>query len=167
MWILSLLAFTLAGLEPYHGQYLLVAPESDNLPEIIERTVRQFNFLIRPIARSRLQRTNVAFPAISFERPGDSGFRIAHVNGTAVLHRVAGEEVSGQSPDGSGIRVRLNAGPPLREVYQSDEGRRENTYELVDGGRRLLLHVVITSPRLREPIKYRLVYKRAPDTVVR
>ena len=162
-----LLASLIPGLEPYEGRYILISEQSDKIAEVVERTVRQFNFLIRPIARGRLQRTQVAFPSIEFQHRAEKTFVIAHENGTNIVHPRIGEPVNAVAPDGTAIRVRLNAGPPLREIYESGEGQRENTYELLDDGRRLVVQVVIMSSRLREPLRYRLVYQRASDRVVR
>ena len=167
MLIALLLAALTPGLELYQGRYVLVPEQSDKIAEVVERTVRQFNFLIRPIARSRLQRTQVPFPSIEFQHRADKAFVIAHENGTKVVHQRIGPSANAVAPDGTAIRVRLNAGPPLREIYESGEGQRENTYELSDDGRRLTVQVFIMSPRLREPLRYRLVYERASDRVVR
>jgi hypothetical protein len=65
------------------------------------------------------------------------------------------------APDGAQITVHLVAGPPLKELYESSEGSRENTYLLSENGSKMTLDVLVMSPRLREPIVYRLVYARA------
>ncbi|HYO82814.1 MAG TPA: hypothetical protein VES20_15520 [Bryobacteraceae bacterium] len=157
-----LLASFPSSLDQYAGRYVLIGVESADVKGVIEDTVRQFNFLIRPIARSRLQKTNVAFPSIEFRRTADGSFTIWHEQGTAVTHAAPGQTVRAVSPDNSRIEVSLVPGPPLREIYQSGEGRRENRYELSAGGESLAVHVNIASPRLRGPIVYRLVYRRAP-----
>lgn len=117
------------------------------------------NFLIRGIARSRLAKTQIAFPKVVIEGSGES-VRIAHEGGTDVTHPTPAATVPARSPDGASIVVELTAGPPLKQTYVSPEGRRENTYILSEDGKQLTIHVSVTSPRLPAPVEYKLSYRR-------
>jgi hypothetical protein len=154
-----LLAAVAPGLDQYAGRWILIESQSDDIAPAIERVVRRMNFLIRGIARSRLRKTQIAFPHITIV--SGERFRIDHEGGTAVWHGTAGTAVKTTAPDGKPINVRLFAGPPLRETYESEEGSRENTYVLSEGGGKLTVHVRITSPKLPEPLVYSLVYRRS------
>ena len=149
-------------LDRYAGTYRVVPAECDEIRPVVERTVSKMNFLIRGIARSRLMKTQIVFPAITVSST-DSEFRITHVNGTDIAHTDLSTGVKAKAPDGSDITVRLSPGPPLIQSYESTDGKRENTYTLSADGRKLILHVNITSPRLPEAIQYRLVYARTSE----
>ena len=141
----------------YVGEYTLVRAESADMRKVVEDTAAGLNFLIRPIARSRLRKTQIAFPSLSITRRGE-GLRIAHVQGTDIMHQTVDEVVRTQAPDGSKIAVRLMPGPPLSQSYESGEGMRVNRYVL--DGSKLTVEVRVTSPRLPKPIEYKLVYRR-------
>src|SRR4051812_44481687 len=116
-----------AALASYAGHWTLVPGESGDVKSAVEAAVSKMSFLIRPIARSRLEKTQIAFSAIDIEY-SETEFVIRHKGGTAVPHRGVDETVNAVAPDGAKIRVGLIAGPPLREIYTSSEGSRTNTY---------------------------------------
>lgn len=155
---LALLLFPVpSDLDVYVGEYALVKGESADIGKVVDETASRLNFLVRPIARSRLRKTQVAFPSLRIVRSGDE-FRIFHEQGTDVAHRTLEDPVKTTAPDGSKIVVRLLPGPPLSQSYESSDGLRVNRYVL--DGMKLLMEVRITSPRLPKPIEYTLVYRR-------
>ena len=161
--MLLLLFITLfPALDRYAGTYSVVPSECEEIRPVVERTVSKMNFLIRGIARSRLMKTQIVFPRITVSSTA-SEFRVAHVNGTDIAHRDLATGVKAKAPDGSDITVRLSPGPPLIQRYESNDGKRENIYTLSTDGSKLSVDVRITSPKLPEPIRYRLVYARTPE----
>lgn len=159
VWLFLLLGAPPESLNSYVGRYILVPAESSDLNQVIDQTAASLNFLVRPIARSRLRKTQIAFPSIRISR--DQGeFRIAHELGTDVGHRAIEEPVRAMSPDGKEVTVRLIPGPPLAQTYESDEGVRTNRYLLSADKARLTVEVQIVSPRLKKPVEYRLSYRR-------
>jgi hypothetical protein len=144
-------------LDVYLGEYALIASESSDMKKVVDETAAALNFVVRPIARSRLRKTQVAFPTLRIARDSD-GFRIRHEQGTDVAHRTLDDPVRTTAPDGSQIVVRLLPGPPMSQSYESGDGLRVNRY--VMNGTKLTLEVRVTSPRLPKPIEYRLVYRR-------
>jgi hypothetical protein len=147
------------SLQHYVGTYQIVRAECDDIRPVVERVVSKMNFMIRGIARSRLLRTQIWFPAVTVTS-NDSEFRIRHVGGTDVGHSNLITPVNAKAPDGASIQVRLLPGPPLVQRYESADGVRENIYTLSPDGSRLRMDVRIRSPRLPEEIRYKLVYKR-------
>jgi hypothetical protein len=148
-----------ASLDRYIGEYALVPAESADMGKVVEDTAATLNFMVRSIARSRLRKTQIAFPTVRISRNGDE-FRIAHERGTDVAHRSIEEPVNTTSPDGAKITVRLSPGPPLTQIYESGDGVRTNRYVLSPDGSKLTIEVRVTSPRLQKPIEYQLVYRR-------
>jgi hypothetical protein len=147
------------SLDPYLGEYSLVAAESDDMQKVVEEAAAGLNIFVRSIARGRLRKTQIAFPLIRISRSGD-GFRIAHNGGTDVSHRTVEDPVHAKSPDGARIVVRLIPGPPLTQTYESGDGMRMNRYVLSAEMSKLTMEVRVTSPRLPKPIEYKLVYRR-------
>lgn len=161
--LLVILLALIPGLDRYEGTYRIDLEECDEIRPIVDRTVAKMNFLVRGIARSRLMKTQILFPAITVYST-DSEFRIRHVDGTDIAHRDVQTGVKAKAPDGSDIIVRLRPGPPLVQSYESSDGKRENTYTLSADGAKLTVDVRVTSPRLPEDIRYRLVYARVADS---
>jgi hypothetical protein len=147
------------SLDTYVGEYSLISSESDDMEKVVEDTAAGLNVFVRPIARGRLRKTQIAFPLIRISRNGD-GFRIAHNGGTDVSHRTVEDPVHAKSPDGAKIVVRLIPGPPLSQTYESGDGMRTNRYLLSEEKSKLTMEVRVTSPRLPKPIEYKLVYRR-------
>ena len=143
----------------YVGEYSLIASESDDMRKVIEETAARLNVLFRPIARSRLRKTQIAFPSVRISRNGEE-FRISHQLGTDAVHRSVEDPVQSVSPDGAKIVIRLIPGPPMTQTYESGEGLRTNRYVLSPDGSKLTIHVRVTSPRLPQPIEYKLTYRR-------
>jgi hypothetical protein len=158
MLFVALLALV-PSLQQYAGTYQIVREECDEIRPVVEQVVSKMNFLIRGIARSRLMKTQILFPSVTVIS-GDSEFRIRHVEGTDVRHSDLSTPVKAKAPDGSAIDVRLSAGPPLMQSYESSDGVRENIYTLSPDGSKLRVDVRVRSPRLPEEIRYKLVYKR-------
>lgn len=155
----AMLAPPPASLDVYEGRYQLVPPERDPIRPAIEKVVAKMNFLIRGIARGRLRKTQIPFPAIEISS-SETEFRIRHKGGTDVGHGDVSIPIKTKAPDGESITVRLQPGPPLVQSYESEEGKRENTYVLSRDGNWLTLRVRITSPRLPSDIEYELAYQR-------
>lgn len=160
--LLVVLLALIPSLDRYEGTYRIVLDECDEIRPVVDRTVAKMNFLIRGMARSRLMKTQILFPAITVYST-DSAFRIRHVNGTDIAHGDVKTGIKAKAPDGSDIVVRLRPGPPLVQSYESRDGKRENTYTLSADGTKLTVDVRVTSPRLPEDIRYRLVYVRVGD----
>lgn len=161
--LLVILLALFPSLERYEGTYRILLEECDEIRPAVERTVSKMSFLVRGIARSRLMKSQILFPAITVYST-DSAFRIRHVNGTDIAHSDSKTGVKAKAPDGSDIVVRLRPGPPLVQSYESSDGKRENTYTLSADGAKLTVDVRVTSPRLPEEIRYRLVYARIGDS---
>ena len=158
MLLIALLALA-PSLQQYAGTYQIVREECDEIEPVVERVVSRMNFLIRGIARSRLMKTQILFPAVTVTS-AESEFRIRHAEGTDVGHSNLSTPVKAKAPDGSAIEVRLSPGPPLVQSYESSDGVRENIYTLSPDRSKLHVDVRVRSPRLPEEIRYKLVYKR-------
>mgnify|MGYP007019851625 FL=1 len=151
----------MAAAPVFDGAYILVPEASDTVRHAIDRAVRQFPFLLRPIARSRLERVNPVHARFSIEETA-AGFRIDFGEGGPVLAPADGSPVPWTRPDGERLLLSVaRDGGDLVQTFVAEDGRRENRFRFQDDGT-LALYVTIESPRLAAPVTYRLIYRRAP-----
>jgi hypothetical protein len=144
---------------PLDGHWTLDKARSASVDQAIEAVVSQMNFLTRPIARSRLAKTNAPIPTLSIDVADRAEIEL----GTESVHAPSnGEAVTWTRPDGEAFRVSIHReGERLVEIFQGKDGTRRNTFNLLDA-KTLALEVLVESPRLPEPVRYRLVYARTP-----
>ena len=144
----------------YAGRWELVPEESDNIVRAVEKTVESLNFVIRPVARARLNRRSVAFPFFEITVAG-SGVRVRHEKGLDVTYASVDVSVQTKAPDGATVTTRMSADPVLTLAYEADDGQRVDRYVLSGDGGKLALSVRLTSAKLPNPLEYTLVYRRA------
>lgn len=135
---------------------LATAPD---LAKAIEATVAPMNFVVRPIARSRLAKTNTAYATLRIEQEATE--IIIQTDQRAPQHMPAdGQPVVWTREDGEKfvISVRRNQ-DDLVQTFKAKDGERTNVYHLDPATRTLTLSVTVTSPRLPRPLTYALVYR--------
>ena len=151
------------------GNWTINRQQSDNLETAINRAVARMNVVVRQIARPRLRSTNTAYPNITMSYD-QSSVRVdmagrpsvsSPANGQPVLwHRQTG----GTCREMKGDCVRVSAereGGNLKHTFQAEDGRRVNVYSVGADGKTMTMNVTVTSPRLPQPLTYKLVYNRA------
>lgn len=142
------------------GTYHLVPAESDDIHQVIDRAVARMNFVTRPVARSRLRKTNPPYQTVHLSTSvSQVTIRIdarepltTPSNGTPIQWKQArGEVVDVSTEWENGI---------LEQTFVAKDGQRVNHFSLSAGGELLHLRVTITSPRLAEPLTYTLRYRK-------
>ena len=158
--LILLLGATAWSASPFDGKYALDKARSANVGKAIEEATGSMNFMSRPIARSRLAKTNTL--------PTNASISVADrveidLGAKPVSVLPDGKAVPWTRPDGEVFQVSARLeGDDLVETFQGKDGSRRNTFHLQDDGKTLTLDVQVESPRLPQPVRYRLVYKRAP-----
>ncbi|HEX5041976.1 MAG TPA: hypothetical protein VFV75_03670 [Candidatus Polarisedimenticolaceae bacterium] len=154
--VLLLATTEVSGLE---GTFALDRAASDDVKVAVERSAQEFNFLLRPFARSRLTKAN----------PVPRTVRIAYTPKEVSVQLDAappvvaprdGRHVTWIRDDGA--RFELSARTEdgaLRQSFEGDDGARTNVYRLRPDGK-LAMEVTLTSPRLDKPLTYTLVFGR-------
>jgi len=151
------------------GTWNLNRQESDNLENAINRAVARMNVVVRQIARPRLRSTNTAYPSITMSYD-QSSVRVDMAGRPSVSSPANGQPVLWQRESGGTCRemkgdcVRVSAewdGGNLKHTFQAEDGRRVNVYSVSPDGKTMTMNVTITSPRLPQPLTYKLVYNRA------
>lgn len=151
-------------LAPFAGTFQRDPDASDDVPAAIDRAVAGMNFIARPIGRRRLLATNRPPTTVRFALPPDSvvidyagqpPLRAKRDGSPRPWRNAAGEEFT--------ARVRVRESEGSRRVTQSieaEDGSRESTWTLDATGQELTLEVVIRSPRLPQPLRYRQEFRR-------
>jgi hypothetical protein len=143
------------------GTFTLDRQASDNVEKAINSAVKDMNFITRPIARGRLQKTNQPYRQVSIATAGANTVvtidklppRQAPSNGTPVdWTRADGEKMK--------LSMRWENGQ-LIETFKPEDGQRVNAYTLSPDGQTLTMNVTITSPRLPKPLTYKLAFRKA------
>ena len=136
-------SFAVEKVRSWAGEYRHAggAAEEAALAALIDHMALGFNVLLRPIARSRLEKTVVVPTRIEIE-----------LESTGLSVQVIG------APD-------LPDDPVLEDgaivVRQSNfEGSRETTFRLDDDGRVLTMQVRTSSKLLRDELRYQLTFER-------
>jgi len=149
-----------AAAQELAGNYVLLADQSDDVARVIEKGTAGMNFLFRPIARSRLKKTNQPYLTVEIQRT-DSTYGIGSDGDDPVVTPASGEVIKWRRKDGEVFDVNtVETEGGVRQTFTADDGSRENFWlPQADGG--LELQVTIRSGKLPEPIRYRMIYRRS------
>ena len=143
------------------GTFALDRAASDNVDKAIAAAVKDMNFITRPIARGRLQKTNQPYQQVAIATSG--------ANTVVTIDKLPpreapsdGTPVDWTRADGEKFKLSMMwDGAQLVESFKAEDGQRVNTYALSPDGSTMTMNVKITSPRLPKPLTYKLVFKRA------
>ena len=142
------------------GTFILDAKNSADISKAIETTIADMNFVKRPIARSRLTKTNEAPMQVEVhQNAGKVGItvgKVKHPNLTLGASAIAWTTPTGEAVQ---LSVKPNASG-LEEYFQGEDGSKKNSFTLSADGQILSLNVLVTSPQLPKPLTYRLVFLR-------
>ena len=148
--------------DPLEGTFVFAggAAGRQAVARAIDRSVRPFFFLVRVIARGKLEdRTRIA-PEVMFHFEGDrirsripgAPDAVSPASGAPVDYTVLGETVK--------LSHRREPGR-LVETFAGAEGTRTNVVVPSPDGARFTMHVTISSPKLSVPVRFALDYARA------
>ena len=152
-----------SGPDSFTGRYVLDSARSDRIDARVEATVKDMNFVKRPIARRRLLRVNR--PATRFELRivGDTG-RIVLAGESPIPLMLGRGDQRWTNAEQETFAVAATTGTDaprtLRVRFKADDGERVNLYTLSGDGSSLSLMVTVASPQLDTPLRYTLRYTR-------
>jgi hypothetical protein len=153
----------LASLLSADGRYVyrITREESDDVRAAIERSIAHMSFIIRPIARHRLARTNRVPAYVAFTVRNDT-LVVAFEKANPIVTPLDGNFVpwvSGVSEEIYRVRV-TSAADTLHQLISASDGWRADDFIFSDGGRRVELHVTLKADLLPKPVVYGLVFER-------
>jgi hypothetical protein len=141
---------------PFGTWTLASAPD---LAKAIAEATAPMNFLTRPIARSRLAKTNSVYQTLRIERV-PAGISIGYDQRLPQVMPADGSAVAWTREDGEKFLISAHLDQDdLVQTYQAEDGRRSNVFHLDPGSRTLTMAVTVTSPRLPGPVNYTLAYR--------
>jgi hypothetical protein len=143
------------------GVFIGSADTPQRIDTAVDAGAKQFNFLIRPIVRSRLKKVNPAIRRIEIIHTGkeitiknDASIPITAIPGSGAT--------KWKRDDGEVFDLSMEwQGASLEVTFVAPDGKRVSRYTL--SGNTLALDVTLTSPELRDPIRYHLDFRRAID----
>lgn len=143
------------------GTFNYVAEGSDDVRAAINQAIGRMNFAMRPIARSRLNRTNQPYRTVSIAQTGGQ-VSITTDNREAIVSPADGSTIKWRREDGETLDVSTAvSGARIEQVFRAEDGQRTNVYTISPDGRTMTMQVTVTSDRLPQPLTYRLVFRRA------
>ncbi|HEX7238944.1 MAG TPA: hypothetical protein VF263_01650 [Longimicrobiaceae bacterium] len=166
--LLALLAFALAvpsgarsQSASMNGTYTYDAAASDNIETAIRDAASKLNPLIRGVARGRLRKTNEPYRRLVISHNAQQ-VSVVTDSRPAIVSPANGTAVAWTREDGEKLRVSTKwEGARLEQAFRAEDGQRVNSFTLSPDGRTLTMRVTVTSPRLKAPLTYNLVYRKA------
>jgi len=144
------------------GTYVNEQQSAKSIETAIEAAVASMNFIKRPIARSRLKKTNEAHRRVQIEI-GRVLISVAFDGRRPVQMPADGTTIHWTREDGETFDVNaLWDGNRLVQTFKAEDGTRTNAFGLgADGS--LDMVVTLTSPQLDHPMVYALTFARAGE----
>ena len=160
--LLGLSTATRAEESSWVGVFVNDEQSDAGIQKAIEAATADMNFITRPIARSRLKKTNTMAHRIAITRQAET-----------VTVRFDERKPAEMPADGNVVKWTGEDGEQFDVFARTDNGRLVQTFKAEDGQRvnsftaedaqRLTLEVQVTSPRLPKPLTYTVHYKRAAE----
>jgi hypothetical protein len=133
-----------------------------DIQKAIEAATADMNFITRPIARSRLKKTNSLAHRIAITRQGET-ITVRFDQRKPAGMPADGGVVKWTGEDGEQFDVFARAGDDrLVQTFKAEDGQRVNSFTPEDA-QRLRLEVQVTSPRLPKPLSYTVRYRREAE----
>lgn len=129
------------------------------IQKAIEAATADMNFLTRPIARSRLKKTNALAQRIAITRQAET-ISVRFDQRKPAEMPADGSVVKWTGEDGEQFDVFASTEDGrLVQTFKAGDGQRVNAFRVEDA-QRLTLEVQVTSPRLPKPLTYTVRYRR-------
>jgi len=155
-----LLCFSSLLAANFDGVFVFDPANSADISKAIESSIADMNFVTRPVARSRLTKTNLVPQQVSIHTDANG---IDLIVGKAHPPKLPsnGSAVQWLTPDGENVQVSEKQNTAsLVETIQGEDGAKKNTFTLSPDGAQLFLDVLVSSAKLPKPLTYRLAFKR-------
>jgi hypothetical protein len=158
--VLSIAAVAQADDPSLQGTFVNEQQSAKTIETAIEATVAKMNFIKRPIARSRLKKTNEAHRRVEIGL-GQGEISVAFDGHKPVQMPADGSTIHWTREDGETFEVHAAwDGERLVQTFKAEDGTRANAFSVGPDGRLSML-VTLTSPQLDQPLVYTLTFSRA------
>lgn len=159
--LITLVAAAANAADPsLQGTFVNEQQSAKTIETAIETTVAKMNFIKRPIARSRLKKTNEAHRRVEIGI-GNVLIGVAFDGHKPVEMPADGSTIKWTRDDGETFDVHAAwDGERLVQTFKAEDGTRANAFSVGADGR-LNMVVTLTSPQLDQPLVYTLTFSRA------
>ena len=148
------------GSPSIQGTFTLDPSASEDVNQAIDRAVGRMNMVKKPIARSRLKKTNEPYQQLTLAQTG-SEVTITADDRKPVVTPLSGTSIKWTREDGEIFDVSTQwKGDKLEQTFKAEDGQRVNTFTLSPDGNVLTMDVTVSSPRLSRPLFYELVFRK-------
>jgi len=145
----------------FDGAWLYDKSRSADVSAAVEACVAKTNFVVRAVARPRLLKTNVPYDRITIATSPSEVKVVYGAAGKPVASAPDGKSIPWKREDGEVFQLSHELkGDRLVETFRGDDGSKQESFGVSADGATLSVDVKVTSPKLPEPLVYRLVYKR-------
>lgn len=143
------------------GTFVNEAQSQDAIRTAVDAAVARMNFVTRPIARSRLKKTNAPHRRVEIVRT-EQEISVAFDGNKPVRMPADGRTVKWTRDDGETFDVSATwSGDRLVQTFKAEDGQRTNTFNLGADAKALTVQVEVTSPQLPAPVRYSLSFARS------
>jgi hypothetical protein len=142
------------------GVYTNDEQTGDGIARAIDAAIDRMNFITRPVARSRLRKTNAPHRRVTIAT-SEQEITVAFDSNQPVRMPADGRTAKWTREDGEVFDVSAQwSGDKLVQTFEAEDGQRTNTFVLGPDGRALSVQVEVTSPQLPAPVRYELAFER-------
>jgi hypothetical protein len=150
-----------AELGEFAGTWVYDKAHSANVDAAVDTCVSKLNFIARSIAGPRLRNTNIPYDRISIAAMPGQVKVVYGATGKPILTSIDGKVVSWTREDGEVFQTSHELkGEKLIEVFHGEEGQKSTDLSVSADHAVLSLDVTVSSPRLAEPLVYKLIYRK-------
>ncbi|NEX92768.1 hypothetical protein [Caulobacter sp. 17J65-9] len=154
------LLFAAAPADPLVGNWTLDAAASDDVGAAVDKAIAPMNFAIRPIAKSRLMKTNPVYKTLGITLPPGK-ISVSFDGYPPAVGPADGSTVKWKRRDGEVLDLSNRiAGGQLIQTFGAPDGTRKNVYSVGADGR-MTMAATVTSSKLPKPLTYKLVFRKA------
>ena len=126
----------------------------------IQGAIEDMSFITRPIAKAKLEKSNIAFKKVTFEFPGNK-ISIQHDDRKPVVSPADGSKTKWTREDGEVFTVSQKmSDDSITQIFYADEGVKTLTYKFNSDFNKMTMHVKLDSPKLGAPLKYTIAYAK-------
>ncbi len=127
----------------------------------IEGAVEDMSFITRPIARGRLEDSNVPVDTVKIKLTPKL-VTIQHGDRNPVRSNTEGKPVDWtRKSDGKSFKVSQIVKPQLMiQTFFSEDGKKVLKYKFSENYKKMTMEVILTSPKLGGPLKYEIDFTR-------
>jgi hypothetical protein len=146
----------------YNGSYFVIPERSDSTILAIDGVAKRINWLVRGVARNRLNSVNPPCASVHIQAIDPRTVAIGTDQWPTWNQRLDDTPIRWRRNHQEQYDVSLRLSPygVLEQRFVGAEGERINRYILTDGGKTLEMEVVVMSPKLPQTVHYTFRFAR-------